>query len=127
MATDAAAEGLNLQETARYLLHYDVPFNPSRLEQRNGRLDRHGQARDVTVFHFETRDDADLKFLAHVVNKVTRSARLGSAGEVFETAFQRRFVAGDEVEDVERDLDSTLEAVKGGHPFLGIVRRTLRR
>ncbi len=44
ISTDAASEGLNLQESARYLHHYDVPWNPSRLEQRNGRLDRHGQA-----------------------------------------------------------------------------------
>lgn len=43
IATDAASEGLNLQTTARYLLHYDCPWNPARLEQRNGRLDRHGQ------------------------------------------------------------------------------------
>jgi hypothetical protein len=43
VSTDAASEGLNLQETARYLLHYDVPWNPARLEQRNGRLDRHGR------------------------------------------------------------------------------------
>jgi len=42
VATDVASEGLNLQETARYVLHYDVPWNPARLEQRNGRLDRHG-------------------------------------------------------------------------------------
>ena len=114
LGTDAAAEGLNLQETARYLLHFDVPFNPSRLEQRNGRLDRHGQARDVTVFHFSTQDDADLAFLAHVVNKVhTIREDLGSAGEVFEAAFQRRFVAGDEGDEVQRDLDATLEIVKG--------------
>jgi superfamily II DNA/RNA helicase len=33
VATDAAAEGLNLQGTARYLLHFDCPWNPSRLEQ----------------------------------------------------------------------------------------------
>lgn len=114
LGTDAAAEGLNLQETARYLLHYDVPFNPSRLEQRNGRLDRHGQARDVTVFHFATQDDADLKFLAYVVGKVhTIREDLGSTGEVFEAAFQRRFVAGEEEEAVQHDLEATLEAVKG--------------
>src|SRR5207253_11193047 len=84
VATDAAAEGLNLQETARYLLHYDVPWNPSRLEQRNGRLDRHGQARDVTVFHFTTDDDADLAFLSYVVAKVgTMREDLGSVGELF--------------------------------------------
>ena len=55
LATDAAAEGLNLQRTARYLLHFDCPWNPSRLEQRNGRLDRHGQARDVTVLPLRQR------------------------------------------------------------------------
>ena len=53
VATDAASEGLNLHRTARYLLHFDCPWNPSRLEQRNGRLDRYGQARDVTVHHCE--------------------------------------------------------------------------
>ena len=60
LATDAAAEGLNLQQTARYLLHFDCPWNPSKLEQRNGRIDRHGQARDVTVHHFVTDQDQDL-------------------------------------------------------------------
>ena len=114
LGTDAAAEGLNLQETARYLLHYDVPWNPSRLEQRNGRLDRHGQARDVFVFHFTTDDDADLQFLAHVVGKVNSIREdLGSAGEVFDAAFQRRFVAGEERDTVQRDLDLTLAVVRG--------------
>lgn len=114
IGTDAAAEGLNLQETARYLLHYDVPWNPSRLEQRNGRLDRHGQARDVFVFHFTSEDDADLKFLAHVVGKVNSIREdLGSAGEVFDAAFQRRFVAGEERGTVQQDLDMTLAAIKG--------------
>ena len=61
VATDAASEGLNLHRTARYLLHYDCPWNPSRLEQRNGRIDRYGQARDVTVHHFASSADADLR------------------------------------------------------------------
>ena len=70
LATDAASEGLNLQETARLVLHYDIPWNPARLDQRNGRLDRHGQSRDVIVFHFTSEDDADLRFLARVAEKV---------------------------------------------------------
>ena len=69
VATDAAAEGLNLQRTARYLLHFDCPWNPSRIEQRNGRIDRHGQPRDVTIFHFVTDQDQDLAFLSHVIRK----------------------------------------------------------
>jgi len=38
VATDAASEGLNLQETCRYVVHYEIPWNPMRLEQRNGRV-----------------------------------------------------------------------------------------
>jgi len=40
IATDAAREGLNLQRHCRDLFHLDLPWNPSRLEQRNGRIDR---------------------------------------------------------------------------------------
>lgn len=114
LGTDAAAEGINLQDTARYLLHFDVPFNPSRLEQRNGRLDRHGQARDVTVYHFTTQDDADLKFLAHVVSKVhTVREDLGSAGQVFDDAFQRRFVKNESGDLVVSALDAGISSVSG--------------
>ena len=40
IATDAAREGLNLQAHCWNLFHFDVPWNPSRMEQRNGRIDR---------------------------------------------------------------------------------------
>ena len=114
VATDAASEGMNLQETARLLLHLDVPWNPSRLEQRNGRLDRHGQARDVTVFHFVSSDDADLKFLAHVVGKVHAIREdLGAMGEVFDAAFQRRFADLQDTAHVTRTLDAAVEKTKG--------------
>lgn len=114
IATDTASEGLNLQETARLLLHYDVPWNPSRLEQRNGRLDRHSQARDVTIFHFATDDDADLQFLGRVVKKVeTMREDLGSVGEVFDAAFQRRFLDDAPVADVLRTLDEDAERARG--------------
>jgi ERCC4-related helicase len=114
LATDTGSEGLNLQETARYLLHYDIPWNPARLEQRNGRLDRHGQARDVTVFHFETNDDADLAFLGHVVRKVdTIREDLGSIGELFDQAFNRRFIHGEDAQQVRQDLDHRVEKVRG--------------
>ena len=82
VATDAASEGLNLHRTARYLLHYDCPWNPSRLEQRNGRIDRYGQARDVTVHHFVSTTDPDLDFLDHVIRKADeiREDRLRHGG-----------------------------------------------
>jgi superfamily II DNA or RNA helicase len=110
LATDAASEGLNLQETARLLLHYEVPWNPSRLEQRNGRLDRHGQARDVTVYHFTSDDDADLRFLGRVVEKVHQIREdLGTLGEVFDAAFQRRFMDLEDADAITDELDRTVE------------------
>ncbi len=115
LATDAASEGLNLQQTARIVLHFDVPWNPSRLEQRNGRLDRHGQARDVTVFHFASSDDADLQFLEYVVDKVERIREdLGAMGEVFDQAFQQRFVAGEDIATVQAMVDAAAEAAARG-------------
>ena len=114
IATDVASEGLNLQESARYVMHWDIPWNPSRLEQRNGRVDRHGQARDVTVFHFASDDDADMHFIAHVVAKINEIREdLGSVGEVFDAAFERRFVDLDETESLLSLLDQDVDSSKG--------------
>lgn len=114
VATDAAAEGLNLQRTARYVLHFDCPWNPSRIEQRNGRVDRHGQGRDVTVHHFVTDQDQDLKFLAHVLKKADEIREdLGSANELFDEAVHRRLVEGESAAAVQADLDRQITAARG--------------
>ena len=114
VATDAAAEGLNLQRTARYLLHFDCPWNPSRIEQRNGRIDRHGQPRDVTIFHFVTDQDQDLAFLAHVIRKADEIREdLGSANEIFDEAAHRRLIAGESASDVQAALDLRLAQATG--------------
>jgi len=114
LATDAASEGINLQHTARYLLHFDCPWNPSKLEQRNGRLDRHGQARDVTVHHFVSDNDQDIRFLAHVIAKANDIREdLGSANELFDEAAHRRLVLGESVVTVQSDLDKRIEAARG--------------
>ena len=114
LATDAAAEGLNLQRTARYLLHYDCPWNPSRIEQRNGRLDRHGQARDVTVHHFVSDQDQDLRFLSYVISKAHDIREdLGSANEIFDEAAHRRLVEGESLAAVQADLDHRVDAAQG--------------
>ncbi len=44
VATDCLSEGINLQEYFNAVVHYDLPWNPTRLEQREGRVDRYGQA-----------------------------------------------------------------------------------
>jgi hypothetical protein len=114
VATDAAAEGLNLQRTARYVLHFDCPWNPSRIEQRNGRVDRHGQARDVTVHHFMSDQNQDLAFLAHVLRKADEIREdLGSANELFDEAAHRRLVEGESAAVVQADLDRRVTAARG--------------
>lgn len=51
VATEAAGEGINLQ-FCRLMINYDLPWNPTRLEQRLGRIHRIGQERDVHAFNF---------------------------------------------------------------------------
>ena len=46
IATDCLSEGINFQEHFTAVLHYDLPWNPNRFEQREGRVDRYGQARE---------------------------------------------------------------------------------
>jgi superfamily II DNA or RNA helicase len=58
VATEAAGEGINLQ-FCRLLINYDLPWNPTRLEQRLGRIHRIGQDRDVHVFNFVASESED--------------------------------------------------------------------
>lgn len=92
LATDAASEGLNLQTSCRYVIHHELPWSPTRLEQRNGRVDRHGQYRDVTVHHYVSDQWEDLQFLDFVARKV-HSVRqdLGSMGRVLDEAVMDYF------------------------------------
>jgi ERCC4-related helicase len=63
IATEAAAEGVNLQFCA-LVVNYDLPWNPQRVEQRIGRCHRYGQAFDVVVINFlNRRNDADRRVL----------------------------------------------------------------
>ncbi len=53
LATDAASEGIDLHMQCHRLVHVEIPFNPNRMEQRNGRVDRHGQkSPHVEIHHF---------------------------------------------------------------------------
>ena len=52
LATDAASEGIDLQNHCNYMIHVEIPWNPNVLEQRNGRIDRHGQReKSVYIWH----------------------------------------------------------------------------
>ncbi|MDO4905795.1 MAG: DISARM system SNF2-like helicase DrmD [Lautropia sp.] len=52
LATDAASEGIDLQNHCNRLIHLEIPYNPNVMEQRNGRIDRHGQReQEVLIWH----------------------------------------------------------------------------
>ncbi len=52
LATDAASEGIDLQNHCNLLIHLEIPYNPNVMEQRNGRIDRHGQReKEVLIWH----------------------------------------------------------------------------
>lgn len=75
VATDAAGEGIDLQGHCHRLVNYDVPFNPSRLEQRIGRIDRYGQREPSEIYYFApTRREgaffADAEFMERLAQKV---------------------------------------------------------
>jgi SNF2 family DNA or RNA helicase len=57
IATDAAREGVNLQNHCKYLIHFDIPWNPSKLEQRNGRIDRKLQQAPQVWCHYFLLED----------------------------------------------------------------------
>jgi superfamily II DNA or RNA helicase len=77
VATEAAGEGINLQ-FCWYMINYDIPWNPNRLEQRMGRIHRYGQERDCYVQNFLASNTRE--------------------GRVFEKLFER-------IEQIEADMD----------------------
>ena len=77
VATEAAGEGINLQ-FCHLMINYDLPWNPTRLEQRLGRIHRIGQTRDVYAFNFvatSSRDGQPViegRILERLLNKMDR-------------------------------------------------------
>lgn len=84
IATDAAREGVNLQNNCADLFHFDVPWNPGRIEQRNGRIDRKlQQAPEVRCMYFVLPQRAEDRVLDVLVKKTsTIHEELGSMAPV---------------------------------------------
>jgi superfamily II DNA or RNA helicase len=69
ISTDSLAEGLNLQERCCHLIHLDLPYNPNRLEQRNGRIDRYGQTRDPQIRYLYLAGTFEERLLLRLIAK----------------------------------------------------------
>ena len=74
ISTEAGGEGLNLQKSCHVMVNYDLPWNPSRLVQRIGRLYRYGQTKRVQVINLQTDDHFDNQALALMLDRVTTIA-----------------------------------------------------
>lgn len=100
LATDAAGEGIDLQTYCYRLVNYDIPFNPNRLEQRIGRIDRYGQSNTPLVWHpratgggSDYANDVDL--LRRVAEKISQVRQdLGAVNEIIAPDIQRELGFG---------------------------------
>ncbi len=73
VSTDSLAEGLNLQQRCFNLIHLDLPYNPNRLEQRNGRIDRYGQEHEPQIRYMYLADTFEERLLLHLIRKFERA------------------------------------------------------
>lgn len=72
VSTDATAEGLNLHERCHHLIHLELPYNPNRLEQRNGRIDRYGQTHTPQVRYLYMAGTFEERLLLRLIAKYER-------------------------------------------------------
>ncbi len=118
IATDAAREGLNLQRHCHDLFHFDLPWNPSRLDQRNGRIDRKLQPADEVFcryFVFTQRDED--RVLQVLVDKVERiREELGSVAKVLEGPLTKDLRAEGMRHDNIEELTTFIQNFSPGEP-----------
>jgi superfamily II DNA or RNA helicase len=82
LATDVAGEGLNLQGMSRAVVNVELPWNPMRLEQRIGRVDRIGQRRRVHAINFLAAGTGEQDVLARLAARLERARRgLGTVAD----------------------------------------------
>lgn len=115
LCTDAAREGINLQARCCDLIHFDLPWNPSRLEQRNGRIDRKLQPAEVVrCRYFVFAQRAEDRVLEALVRKSeTIREELGAAGEVLRSELHDR-LAGSGIDPAEVDTEvAFIEKITG--------------
>ena len=122
LATEAAAEGINLQFCS-LVINYDLPWNPQRIEQRIGRCHRYGQKHDVVVINFlNERNDVDRRVLELLGEKFNLfNGVFGASDEVLGVIesgvdFEKRILAiyqecrtSEQIEDAFRKLQQEMD------------------
>ena len=139
LGTDAASEGIDLQNHCNYLIHVEIPWNPNVMEQRNGRIDRHGQrAKEVFIWHPVGKSSSapagagqapgnlvgDHEFLFRAVQKVQNMREdLGCVGPVIARQIQEAMLGR------RRSMDTRAVEAKasGVRKFVGAERKLRER
>ena len=118
IATEAGAEGINLQFCS-LVINYDLPWNPQRVEQRIGRCHRYGQKHDVVVINFlNERNAADQRVLELLAEKFNLfSGVFGASDEVLGTIesgvdFERRILEIYQQCRTSEDIDSAFRKLR---------------
>jgi superfamily II DNA or RNA helicase len=82
VSTEAGGEGIDLQECCHSLIHVDLPWNPMRLHQRVGRINRYGQKKTVEVFSLRNEETVESLIWQHLEDKLQQITR--ALGQVME-------------------------------------------
>lgn len=104
LATDAASEGIDLQNHCHLMIHLEIPYNPNVMEQRNGRIDRHGQRSSEVIIWHPVDDEGDHgQDILRALRKLdAMRADMGSVNPVIVPQLP------DLIEGRRRDLDTRL-------------------
>lgn len=140
VATEAAGEGINLQ-FCWFMINYDIPWNPVRLEQRMGRIHRYGQTKDCVIFNFVSSSTREGRVLQKLFDRLAEIKEdLGSdkvfdvVGELLpanrlEQLFRDMYVRRMTVDDVEarivKDVDPKRFQEIAGSTLEGLAKREL--
>ena len=120
VSTDAGGEGLNLQ-FAHVVINYDIPWNPMRLEQRIGRVDRIGQPKAVRAINFVFEDSVEFRvrevleqklaviFKEFGIDKTGDVLDSSQAGEMFEEVFASAILNPD---GIDATVDHTIAQMR---------------
>lgn len=122
VSTDAGGEGLNLQ-FCHVIVNYDLPWNPMRIEQRIGRVDRIGQSRVVRAVNFVFENSVEFRvrevleqklsliFEEFGIDKTGDVLDSAQAGELFEEVFATALLDPD---TIEASVDQTVSRIRAG-------------
>jgi len=116
VATEAAGEGINLQ-FCWFMINYDIPWNPMRLEQRMGRIHRYGQEKDCLIINFvstNTREGRVLQVLFERIAEIENDLDPKRTGKIFNVLGE--IFPANQLERMIRDMyarNLTEEVIKG--------------